>query len=333
MEPKQRMLAALSAEDGILRRAGLELIVDHVLAQPLSAWLDVDGVTGVLVDALSRDNAARVLERHIVPGLSRVHAALRAANERLGDALPADAQAAIDALVTHPRGPRFGWLRGALDRDKLRALLAPALQEMFVSFAARIPLAGRDGGAAGGAAASVAGLVGSLGRGAGERLRSLGKSVADGLGVDIEAKLRDAARDYSQGAVSGLERAVSARLSTPEGAALVAGLSRSVLQHVLATPLHVILDDLDRLPLADALRVAPPVVAHDLSRELWRAIVREETRAYLALEGQRSLRELLDEAGLLTSIRGLVLTTVEPVARELFASAAFEAWLERLLQA
>ncbi len=330
-DARQRIVTSLVEGDGSLRRAGMELIVDHVLTQPLETWLDVDTLSSLLIDALSHGNAARGIERHVLPGLARVQHALAASQETVGDTVPDDARAAIDALVTHPSGPRFAWLRGALDRDKLRTLIAPALQEVLVSFASHIPLAGRDGGA-GGAARVAAGLVGQLGRSTGERLRNLGKSVADGLGVDIEAKLRDAARDASQGAVSGLERAITARLATPEGENLVAALARSVLAHVLATPMSTILDDLDRLPLADAIRVAAPILEHTLARELWRSIVRNEVRAALALEGARSVRELLEEAGLLAQTRTLILDRADRVAHEFFHGDAFASWIDRLLQ-
>jgi hypothetical protein len=332
MEPRDHILRALGAEDGALRRAGVELVIDHVLAQPLSTWLDVESVTLLLVTALRRPNVERTIEKHVLPGLGRVRSALRAGNERVGDAVSDEARAAIDRLVTHPNGPRFAWLRGALDRDKLRALLAPALQEVFMSFASRIPLAGREAGATGSAAAAAASLVGRLGRGTGERLLSLGKSVADNLGVDLEARLRDAARDYSQGAVVGLERAISARLQAPEAAKLMEGLARSVLDHVLATPMTTILDDLDRLPLSGAIAVAAPILEHDLARELWRAIIESEVRAVLALEGQRTLRELLDEAGLLEQVRARLLERGEPAMRTLFTSEPFALWVDRLLQ-
>jgi hypothetical protein len=330
MDPRTRIVTALVEGDGSLRRAGMELIVDHVLAEPLSTWLDVDSLTRLIVDALSHGNSARTIERHVLPGLARVQAALGASGERVGDAVPEQAHADIDALVTHPGGPRFAWLRGALDRDKLRVLIAPALQEVLVSFAARIPLAGREGGG-GGAASIAAGLVGQFGRSTGERLRNLGKSVADGLGVDIEAKLRDAARDASQGAVSVLERAITARMATPEGEKLVAALARSVLEHVLATPISVILEDLDRLPLEAAVRIAAPILEHDVARELWRTIIREEVRAVLVLEGARSVRELLEEAGLLRQVRTLILERADRVAHEFFRSQGFAAWLDRLL--
>jgi hypothetical protein len=330
MTDRDRIVSALCAEDGSLRRAGLALVIDHVLAQPLSAWLDADAVTGLLVEALTANNSARVIERHVLPGLGRVRGALRTANETVGGTLPESARAKIEQLVTQRKGPRFAWLGGALDRDKIRALLAPALQEVFVNFGARMPLGGRESGS-GSAASAAAGFVGRLGRGTGERLLNLGKSVADGFGVDIEARLREAARDYSQGAVAGLQRAIATRLATPEAATLIEGLQRSVLEHVLATPVSTILDDLDRLPLADAIKLASPILEHDLARGLWRSIVSAEVHAVLELESARTLRELLEEAGLLTGLRSELLERGDGVARTLFASQEFAAWLERVL--
>ena len=330
MDPRDRIISALSTEDASLRRAGVELVLDHVLEQPLATYLDVEALCALLVQALSEGNAARVIEQHVLPGLLRVQATLGSAGTLVGDLVPQAAQARLDTLATNPRGPRFAWLNGALDRDKLRALLAPALQELFMSFGTRIPLGGRENGAAS-AAAAAAGLVGRLGRGTGERLLNLGKSVADGFGVDLEARLRDAARDYSQGAVAGLQRALEARLKTPEAAGLLEGLQRSVLQHVLATPVSTILADLDRIPLREAIALAAPILEHNLAQELWRKIVETEVRAVLAIEGQRRLRELLEEAGLLEIVRSYFLDHGDTAVKGLVQSEAFSAWLGRVL--
>ncbi len=334
METCDRIKAALSAEDSRLRRAGATLVIDHVLAQPLEQCIDTSTVTQILVQALSRENCVREIERHVVPGLGRVHAALREAGERVGDAVPDDARASLEALVRNPKGPRFAWLAGALDRDKLRTLLAPALQEMLVSFAARVPFAtqGEKGDKAGpSAVGAAAGLLSRVGRGTGERLLNLGKSVADGFGVDLETRLREAARDYSQSATVGLQRAIAARLATPEAETLVSGLAQSVLDHVLRTPMDTILSDLDRLPLAEALRLVPPILEHDLARPLWQAIVRAEVHSFLALEGPRSVRALLEEAGLYEPVRTLLIDRGDSLLAPLFASVEFGAWLDEVL--
>jgi hypothetical protein len=292
----------------------------------LDAWLDAETVTRVLVQALSEQNAERTIGRHVLPGLARVHASLHVAKEHVGDAVPASARTQLDALVTNPRGPRFLWLKGALDRDKLRALITPAIQEMLIGFAGKVAPGGKE------AVGAAAGVIGMLGRNTGERLLSFGKSVADNLGVDIEGRMREAARDYSQGATAGLQAAIEKRIRSPEASSLIAGLSRGVLEHVLATPMATILDDLDRLPLGDAVKLAAPILEHNLGRELWRNIVESEVRAVLALEGQRTLRELLQEAGLLELLHEKILERGEPVLRQLFASDGFAQWLDRLLK-
>jgi hypothetical protein len=330
MDLRERIVAKLTSEEGALRRAGIELVWQHALAQPVSELLDPDVITEILARAVVRENGARLLERHVLPGLTRVRDAVAKGEERVGDALPDDVKETLARLIGSPKGPRLGWLRGALDRERLHALIAPAIQEVFLSFVGRITQGGKEGGG-GGTTAAAAQLLGRLGRDTGERLRSLGKSVAGGLGVDIEAKLRDAARDYTHAAVSVFDDAIRRRLATEEGQAIIGELARGVFVHVLETPATTIVDDLDRLPLADALGVVPAVLEHDLARALWHGIVREEARAALALEGSRTVRELLDEAKLLDPLHAELVRRADPVVRGLFASASFADWLDTLL--
>jgi hypothetical protein len=284
----------------------------------------------VLVRAVSTENATRVIETHVLPGVARVRATLAKEGTCVGDVLPADAKKTIDALAGNPKGPRLGWLRGALDRDRLHVLIAPAIQEVFVRFISRIAQPGKESGT-GGATAAAAQLLGKHGRDTGDRLRCIGKSVAGGHGVDIEAKLRDAARDYSQGAVSVFDESIRRRIATDEGQAIIGELARGVVAHILTTPVTTIADDLDRLSIADVLRVAPSVIAYAVEHEPVRSIFREEVRAALAIEGTRTFREVLEEAGLLETLHAHLVGRGDPVIRELFASKAFADWVDALL--
>jgi hypothetical protein len=336
-EDVARIVRVLSAAESPLRHEAAELVVDHALGLSLDAVLDADSLSEVYVAALSEQNVARAIERHVLPGIARVRALLREAGERLGDAVPGEVTARIEALATKRDGPRGTWMRGALDPALLRELLAPALAQTLLEFVRDLPLAGglAEGGSSGsGRPGLTAGLVGRLGREvqkSTERLVNVGRSVAGGLGVDLDRVVQQRAREFSQGAVASIQRALRERFASPEGAALLAQLSRGVVRHVLATPVEVILQDLDRLPLEDAVRLAPATVAHDLSRELGQRALEGEIRAYLAAEGARSLRELLEEAGLLARVRALAVERVHAGAVGLFASPAFADWLERLL--
>jgi hypothetical protein len=160
-----------------------------------------------------------------------------------------------------------------------------------------------------------------------ERLVSVASSVADGLGVDIQAKIQDAARDYSQGATAVVQQAIRARLQQPEGQAAVERIARQVTAHVLGSKVGDIVKDADRLPLERAFRVAPAIIAHEVERASVQALIAGELQAYLALEGQRSVRDLLVEHGLLDAVRGWAVTQVDQKARALIATPAFTQWL------
>jgi hypothetical protein len=67
--------------------------------------------------------------------------------------------------------------------------------------------------------------------------------------------------------------------------------------------------------------------------ELFRDIVDGEIRAALAELGERPLREVLDEAGLLEGVRRIALGAVEPGVVALARSDGFGEWLDRVLAA
>ncbi len=339
-----RIVRLLSAEVSPLRRDAAELVVDYALDLRLAALIDPNELSALYVAALSSENVARVIERHVLPGIERVRGLLRDAGERVGDAVPEPVLARIEALAAKPDGPRAAWMRGALDPAKLRELLAPALAQTLLEFVRDLPLAGGLADAASAASSGgggreartglAAGLVGRLGREVQkntERLVNAGRTVAGGLGVDLERRVQQSARDFSQGAVAGLQRAMRERAASAEGRALLAELSRGVVRHVMATPVETILRDLDQLPLEDAVRLAPATIEHNLARELGRRALEAELRAFLTLEGARSTRELLAEAGLLTRVREQAIERVQTAAAGLFASPAFADWLKRLL--
>ena len=317
-----RIVRLLSAEASPLRRAAAELVVDYALDLRLAALIDADELSAIYVAALSSENVARVIERHVLPGIARVRGLLRDAGERVGDAVPEPVVARIEALAAKPDGPRAAWMRGALDPTKLRELLAPALAQTLLEFVRDLPLAGGLADAAGAGSGGgreartglAAGLVGRLGREVQkntERLVNAGRTVAGGLGVDLERRVQQSARDFSQGAVAGLQRAMRERAASADGRALLAELSRGVVRHVMATPVETILRDLDQLPLEDAVRLAPATIEHNLARELGRRALETELRAFLApaQPGQ----------------------AIQAVAAGLFASPAFAGWLKRVL--
>ena len=124
---------------------------------PLRELASAADLAPIIHAALAHDNSARIADRHVLPGISRVTTLLRDAHERVRDTLSARAEQRLRAIVHGGRGPRFGWLKGAFAPEDVRDLLAPVIQQMLVQFAQRLPLSGLLGGPGGGA---ISGLVG-----------------------------------------------------------------------------------------------------------------------------------------------------------------------------
>ena len=122
-------------------------------------------------------------------------------------------------------------------------------------------------------------------------------------------------------------------MRSQQGRELVSELQQAAFEHILAVQLPAIDRDLDRLSMADLLALLPPTVAHNLSRQLGQRALREALDQYYDVEGERSLLELLDDWGVREDIRGIAIERGTPIARELFGSPGFRAWLGRVLDA
>ena len=139
--------------------------------------------------------------------------------------------------------------------------------------------------------------------------------------------------------VSGKTALESLRTAAEGAAAVISigtcasygGIQASAPNPTGAVGVGDIVKDADRLPLERAFRVAPAILAHNVQREQVQRLIASELNAYLSLEGQRSLGELLAEYGLRDPVRGWAVAQVDREARGLFAAPAFAQWLAAVL--
>jgi hypothetical protein len=74
-------------------------------------------------------------------------------------------------------------------------------------------------------------------------------------------------------------------------------------------------------------RIVPGLIAHNLARPDIRAGILDEVRAFLEVEGDRTLREILAEAGAVEAWRTETIAKAAPLVRTFAASAPFKAWI------
>lgn len=331
----QRIQELLSADTSPLRDELLRLGFDALSAVPLVELARADALAALVVSSLTRDNALRISQRHVLPALSRVHEGLSARDQKLRAAFSPAAEDALRAVLESGRGPRFDWLRGAFDPDDFRKLLSPVVQKVLVQFATKLPMFNAAQGAAekGG---SIGGLVSLLSKqvqkGAGQ-IADVGRSVMSGISGEFERRMQAVASDFSQTATSEFRTALIARMKTEEGQRLVQRIRERVLEHTLSAKLSVVSTDLMRLPREEIAGITAEVL-DKLSGEVWfRELLEEGVRGVLTELEQKSLAELLAEAGLLEEARAQIVQAVDPGLRGLIRGDAFGDWLERVLKA
>jgi hypothetical protein len=324
----------LSAEQSPLRDELLGLVFDAVTAQPLSVLLENPSLVPTIYQALNRENAQRVATRHVLPGINRVDAAFQGSNTRVRDALSEQALGELRAIVASGRGPRFYWAMGAVDPNDIRQLVAPVVQQVLIQFTSKLPIPGIGG--AGGGSGGGGGLLGMLGKqvqkSAGQ-LADVGKSVMSGLGRELERRMQQLARDFSQTAIADFRTALTARMKTEEGKQIVSRIRDRLVEHIISTKFEVISKDLMHLPVLDIAALVVSVVEHLPSQPWFREIFEAEVKDVVNQLGKQTLADLLTEYGLLAEARAITLAAVAPGVKALAAGDAFGDWLEKLLAA
>jgi len=333
----ERMVEALSREQSPERDELVSAIVDDVLSRKLRDLVDFEEARAIATRSLTKENLERIFERHVIPGYGRYIGAVSASTETVGAFVPDSARDDIIKAIQKSKLPRGKWTSGAVDRMLITKLFAPVWTNLLLSFAKRLPLPGIGGGgntsgASGAVGRGVSGIAGRITRTAtkqAERLVDAGKSVMGGLGTEVERRLQGAAKEFSNSAEEVFREALQDRLKSKEGREIVGQISRQVTDHVLVTKIAEIHEDASRIPMNDILRIAPSVVSHSAPRAFVEKVVRAEIDAFLAVEGDRPIRDLLEELGILEEARGAIVRRASTIARGFFASPAFGDWLSR----
>jgi hypothetical protein len=334
----ERLVETLSRDESPERDELVAGIVDHVLSRKLNDLVDFEEARSIATRSLTKDNLGRIFERHVIPGYNRYIEAVSASTETVGAFVPDSARDDIVKAIQKSKLPRAKWTSGAVDRALVTRLFAPVWTNLLLSFAKRLPLPGIGGGTSGSPGGSsavgrgVSGIAGRITRTAtkqAERLVDAGKSVMGGLGTEVERRLQGAAKEFSNSAEEVFREALQDRLKSKEGRELVGQISRQVTDHVLVTKVAEIHEDASRIPMNDILRIAPSIISHSAPRAFVEKMVRAEIDAFLAIEGDRPLRDVLEELGILEEARAAVVRRASDVARGFFASPAFGDWFGR----
>jgi hypothetical protein len=305
-----------------------EVLVNFALSLPVSSLVHADEVRAIVTLAIHEASMRVATDTHAKPAWHRQQERARTERDTVGDALPPAAVIAIEEILKRGDGPRFGWLQGAVEPKLIAQLIAPIVQQVLLGFVTK--LSGNLGGLGG----SPSGLMGMLGRGVQQRasaLADVGKAVMGGMGVDVEKKLQAAARDFSQSASTTIRDAVQARLRSEDGQALVRQISTQVFAHIRATPVHVIQDDIDRIPIDDIIDLVPGIVDHNRERALIAKVIDDEVTAALNAIGDQTLGDLLTAHGVRDAVESIARRVVPTTLSRFFSDPTTDELVRQLL--
>lgn len=336
---RERIVEVLSRGDSPLRRAGVALFVDRFFELPIREIVDLSEVHRVALDALTAENVARLVERHVEPGLSRYATLTKESGETVGGFVPEDSVDEIRTILEKSKVPRAKWAEGIVDPALMRRLFAPVWTHLLLNFAKRMPIpgVGLGGGTPGGGSAvgrGIGGVASRLSKSVQERAEKIvdaGRGVMGGIGAELEKRVQAAAREFGEGAQAVWRDALRDRLKSEEGREIVTLINHQVLEHVLLTKLSDLHEDVERVPLADVFAATPAIVEHAARRPFARKLIAQEITAFLSVEGDRTLKDLLSELGIFDSVHALVSERGDELFRSVASSPAFGEWLERLL--
>lgn len=320
---------------------GAALLVDALLDRPLGDLVDLDEGVQIVRAALTAPNLQRAHERHLEPGRLRAREHAVATGDTPGAWLDPALRARLETLVREAPAPRAKWAKDVVEPAQIRRLVAPALQEMLIGFAQKLPIPGAKHDEPAKEAPrdtsrlpkfGIRDLVRhtELGRRA-EGVIDRGRSIVGGLSAEVEARMQTAAKEFSQTAGDELRAALAERLKSDEGKQLLDQMRMSVLNRVLATTVADLTADLEYqdLPAIHAFVQDLIVARRDDPRV--DAFVDAVIRPGFAAEAARTPRELLVEAGLLDTVHPMLLARTAQSIAWTATAPAFATWVESLL--
>lgn len=329
------ILERLTGPQNAFRAELAELVVEQLLQQPVREVIDLEPLRAALLHGLRAENVRRIVEQHVAPAFERYARAVAGSNARVGSLVSPTAHQKLHAVVRKLQLPEARWAENALDPTLLRLLLRPVWTQVLSTFAKRLPVPGVAAVSGAGPSRPPSGLTGFLTRSVQEQAEKLidrGRNVMGGLGAEVERRLSAAARDFSDAAAQAFRESLIERLHSDEGSELLGQLLAGLTDHVLRTRFADLQVDVNAMPLAEIFDSIPDLVSYAVRSNFVEEVASREFAAWLELQGERPVAELLAEYGLLDEVRELLVQRAAVVADGLAANPRFAAWLAALVR-
>ncbi|MCK6575304.1 hypothetical protein L6V77_29925 [Myxococcota bacterium] len=310
----KKLLAALA--DAHQTETLVGLAFDFAMTRSVGEFVRPERVLAHLDRALDEALTETALRTHLRPALDREVERARRRDDRVGDWLTAEAKAELRALAARPVKLDRRFIEGLVKQEAISDLVRSVVEETLDRFLQTLKPGGSGGG-----------VFGAVGRSAVGIASGFGKGLLGGIGAQMESQLKGAAATFIAGSMHAVMDRVVAILTSPETGAKLARMNVGAFDKAMEKKTHELAAAAMKLPVDDLLDVVPGLIAHNLARPDVREGLLEELAAALAIEGERTLGDILTASRDLDAWRTEVIEIGAPLVREFAATPAFKAWL------
>ncbi|MBT6176749.1 MAG: hypothetical protein HOI23_05840 [Deltaproteobacteria bacterium] len=308
----------------------VDLAYDHLVALKVGELVDFDAVADDILDVMAGDGPGILLDRHAETFLEFERARVTETGETLGDAVP---QVIVDGIeermnrrMTLPKG--FG--RDIVDPAFIRNLVTGSLTETLENFLTKLPIIGGNDDKSSGSSSGSGGLFGSIARKGAKRLQDAGSALS-GIGAGLQETLKGQARDFAAQSADRLKQGIVDGFNSKDSRGALKAMRKRALDAVLnlkQSDIHVMLDDPN---LETQILWAKEFLKHNLARPEIRAALKEQIVAGLKRDEDRTIADILKDAGLDKIAQERVRAHFLPQVGQLASSSAFGDWLNNVL--
>jgi len=293
----------------------LGLAFDFALSQTVSTYVLPDRLLSHLDAALSEPRLVEWTERHLAPFLERERARAKERADRVRDWLTAELQTELRSLAAKPIDLDPKMVERLVRQDSVRHMLRSVVQETLDRFVDTLRPGGQGGG-----------LLGSVGRSAFGFASRAGKSLLGNISGQIESQLKSAVTGFVQSSMSMMLDRVVHIIRSQEMQRQLSRSSVALFDEVMKSKTTDIWEfTMARVDLNDLLEAIPGQLAHNLSRPAIRDALLAEVSAYLEIEGDRPVSDLLAPESI-ALLRADVIRMGAPLLGALAQTPGFAAW-------
>lgn len=298
----------------------LEVLLDTKVGALVDKRLLVEGLRAGLQGWLDSETSAGALEAVVSEAATRMSADRRA----LEAVLPQQVQRTLLEVLGRPFSPDRALVLTVLDRPPVRELVRQLLLDAVLEFGRRVrePVAG------------VAKGLGGIARFAFDTAKSrsgtLGAMVG-AVGNEVERQFEKRASEFVESALSNVFGQIADAVSDPRRAAEAAALRTAIAEGALELTLPQLSRELLNLDVPGAAAVVRAGARAWLAEPGSTAQLEQTVAGLLARDGERPLREVLLELGVLESSKAWARAALHARLREVVGSPAFKQWLEGVL--